>query len=304
MKAFRNLERLLWRKIKALKMRAWRLSKQRTSVKAETPDEGMASSPKPEEDISRFPLPAQEEIINHETAVQYVKTVVHNYLFGSVKDLQTKNPMYQRNALTNFLLMTLCSSFLDVVREAGRKMYVELEGHRSDYYNDKNWIQMDELNLKRWSAHGRTGWVWQDMTSLGVENFCPDDPADMEKWQDWLTQEQVVNTMQWLFDNCWRARANRWNEFENRMQLWGHWQVFWNYYSLIVTVHLRTTGNLQPGEFPSCWTWEGFLRTQRMKYVEKVVMAFRSKIASAEPMARMHAESFALEIDAIVYGNG
>lgn len=147
---------------------------------------------------------------------------------------------------------------------------------------------INDLNLKKWSAHGRTGWVWGYMTAQGVKNFCPDDPTDMEKWQDWLTQEQVINTMQWLIDNCWKGEANRYEEFENRMQLWPHWQVFWKYYTFIVTVHLRTKGNFQQDkDFPSCWTWEGFLRSQRMKYVEKAVMAFRSKIASAESLASM-----------------
>ena len=115
--------------------------KAETSVKADEgiPDEGMASSPKPE-DISRFPMPAKEEIIEHETYVLYVKNVVREWLAGSVKDVQMKNPQYERNALTNFLLMTLCSSFLDVVREAGRKIYMELEGHRSDYFYDKSWV--------------------------------------------------------------------------------------------------------------------------------------------------------------------
>ena len=107
--------------------------KAETSVKADEgiPDEGMASSPKPE-DISRFPTPAKDEIIKHETYVEYVKNVVREWLAASVVEVQM-NPQYQRNALTNFLLMTLCSSVLDVVREAGRKIYMELEGRRSDY---------------------------------------------------------------------------------------------------------------------------------------------------------------------------
>ena len=53
------------------------------------------------------------------------------------------------------------------------------------------------------------------MTSKGVKNFCPDDPTDIEKWQDGLTQEQVIDTTQWLFDNCWKARPNRNEEFES-----------------------------------------------------------------------------------------
>ena len=108
--------------------------KAETSVKADEgiPDEGMASSPKPE-DTSRFPMPAKEEIIKHGTYVEYVKNVVREWLAASVVEVQM-NPQYQRNALTNFLLMTLCSSFLDVVREAGRKIYMELEGRRSDYF--------------------------------------------------------------------------------------------------------------------------------------------------------------------------
>ena len=61
---------------------------------------------------------------------------------------------------------------------------------------DRNWVKIDELNLKKWSAHGRTGLVWRYMTSKGVKNFCPDDPTDIEKWQDGLTQEQVIDTMQ------------------------------------------------------------------------------------------------------------
>ena len=139
------------------------------------------------------------------------------------------------------------------------------------------------------------------MTSKGVKNFCPDDPTDIEKWQDGLTQEHLIDTMQWLFDNCWKARPNRNEEFESRMQLWTHYEVFWKYYHFIVTVHLRASGIKQEKDFPSCWTWEGFLRSQRMKYVEKAVMAFRSKIASAESLARMHADSFAVQINAIVY---
>ena len=68
-------------------------------------------------------------------------------------------------------------------------------------------------------------------------------------------------------------------------------------------MHVRTTAGLQPDNFPSCWTWEGFLRTQRMKYVEKAVKAFRSKIGSAESLARMHAETFAFDVRAFVLGD-
>eukprot|EP00434_Breviolum_minutum_P010337 symbB.v1.2.009121.t1/scaffold572.1/size185581/10 len=280
--------------------------KAETSAKAEIPvkeeDDGMASNPQHEE-ISRFPMPAQEEIIKHDDAVNYVKTIVREFLYGSVEDAQEKNPAYKRNALTNFLLMTLVSSFLDTVREAGRQMYLQLEGYRNDYYADKTWRQMDELNLKKWSAHGRSGWVWEYMESLGVENFTPHDPTDMGQWQDWLTQEQLIRTMEWLFESCWRSWANRWIEKENRMQLWDHVHVLWRYYRVVVTVHVKTTAGLQPDNFPSCWTWEGFLRSQRMKYVEKAVKAFRSKIGSAESLARMHAETFAFDVNAFVLGN-
>ena len=81
--------------------------------------------------------------------------------------------------------------------------------------------------LIRWICrNGRTAWIWEYMTSnLDVQNFCPDDPADMDKWQDWLTQEQVIGTMQWLFDNCWRAWPNRMDNFESKMQLWTHYDV-------------------------------------------------------------------------------
>ena len=277
--------------------------KAETSAKAEIPvkeeDDGMASNPQHEE-ISRFPMPAQEEIIKHDDAVNYVKNIVRQFLYGSVEDDEEKNPAYKRNALTNFLLMTLVSSFLDTVREAGRQMYLQLEGNRNDYYADRTWRQIDELTLKKWSAHGRSGWVWEYMESLGVENFTPHDPTDMGQWQDWLTQEQLVSTMEWLFESCWRSWAKRWIEKENRMQLWDHVHVLWRYYSVVVTVHVRTTAGLQPDNFPSCWTWEGFLRTQRMKYVEKAVKAFRSKIGSAESLARMHAETFAFDVRAFV----
>ena len=263
--------------------------KAETSAKAEIPvkeeDDGMASNPQ-HEDISRFPMPAEEEIIKHDDAVNYVKNIVREFLYGSVEDAQEKNPAYKRNALTNFLLMTLVSSFLDTVREAGRQMYLQLEGNRNDYYDDKTWRQIDELTLKKWSAHGRSGWVWEYMESIGVENFSPDDPTDME----------------WLFESCWRAWPKRWIEKESRMQLWDHVLVLWRYYRVVVTVHVKTTAGIQPDNFPSCWTWDGFLRTQRMKYVEKAVKAFRSKIGSAESLARMHAETFALDVRAFVLG--
>ena len=280
--------------------------KAETSAKAEIPvkeeDDGMASNPQ-HEDISRFPMPAEEEIIKHDDAVNYVKNIVREFLYGSVEDAQEKNPAYKRNALTNFLLMTLVSSFLDTVREAGRQMYLQLEGNRNDDYDDKTWRQIDELTLKKWSAHGRSGWVWEYMESIGVENFSPDDPTDMGQWQDWLTQEQLISTMEWLFESCWRAWPKRWIEKESRMQLWDHVLVLWRYYRVVVTVHVKTTAGIQPDNFPSCWTWDGFLRTQRMKYVEKAVKAFRSKIGSAESLARMHAETFALDVRAFVLGD-
>ena len=280
--------------------------KAETSAKAEIPvkeeDDGMASNPQ-HEDISRFPMPAEEEIIKHDDAVNYVKNIVREFLYGSVEDAQEKNPAYKRNALTNFLLMTLVSSFLDTVREAGRQMYLQLEGNRNDYYDDKTWRQIDELTLRKWSAHGRSGWVWEYMESIGVENFSPDDPTDMGQWQDWLTQEQLISTMEWLFESCWRAWPKRWIEKESRMQLWDHVLVLWRYYRVVVTVHVKTTAGIQPDNFPSCWTWDGFLRTQRMKYVEKAVKAFRSKIGSAESLARMHAETFALDVRAFVLGD-
>ena len=236
--------------------------KAETSAKAEIPvkeeDDGMASNPQ-HEDISRFPMPAQEEIIKHDDAVNYVKNIVRQFLFGSVEDAQEKNPAYKRNALTNFLLMTLVSSFLDTVREAGRQMYLQLEGNRNDYYADRTWRQIDELTLKKWSAHGRSGWVWEYMESLGV--------GDMGQWQDWLTQEQLIRTMEWLFESCWRSWVNRWIEKENRMQLWDHVYVLWRYYRVVA------------------------------------VKAFRSKIGSAESLARMHAETFAFDVKAFVLGD-
>ena len=254
------------------------------------------------EEISRIPLPEKKDEERHAEYVKYVKNVVLRWLTNSEDDMKKKNPNYKRNSLTNFLVMTLCTSFLEAVRDAGRTMYKDLHGHREDYYEDTNWLIIDLLNLKKWSAHGRTGHLWNYMSeSLGVQNFCPDDPTDMDQWQQWLTNEQVFKTMEYLFKWSWNAWPDRRNKFATTMSLWTHYDVLWAYYKHLVVMQLVNEGVQEP--YPEEWTWEGWLDLQRVKYVEKAVICFRSRLGSAESLAKMHTESFADRMLALANGD-
>ena len=55
--------------------------------------------------------------------------------------------------------------------------------------------------------------------------------------------------------------------------------------------------------YPEEWTWEGWLDLQRVKYVEKAVICFRSRLGSAESLAKMHTESFADRMLALANGD-
>ena len=261
----------------------------------QTPRKGMASEkedPKTN-DASIMPLPDKEDIEQHEKYVKYVKTVVQKWLMETEDDLKKRNPKYQRTALTNFLFMTLVSSFLEVAKDAAMMAYKNLRGHRNYYFQDSKWQSIEAMTMKTWVAHGRTGHIWKFMNeTLSVQNFTPEDPGDIEKWKNWLSKEQVRKTMEWLFNECWRDRPDK--RDPKRLQLLDHTDALWEWYKHLETVQLVNEGIYDP--WPSCWTWPGFMKRERLKCVEQATNLFRHKIGDAESLAKMHTKTFAWKI--------
>ena len=246
-------------------------------------------------DVSVMPLPPQAEITRHENYVKYVKVMVQNWLNLQGEEYYKKNPKYERSALTNFLFMTLLASFLEVANASGMAAFKYMHGHKEGYYEFKGWQKMEALTMKKWIAHNRSGWIWNYMsTSLGVRNFTPEDPADIENWKNWLTQDQVIQLMTWLFDECWRDNPDRWNHYETKMQLWDHHDAHWDMFRHLEKVQWVTESMTYP--FPSCWTWSGFMKREKLKCVEKATNLFWHKIGDAESMAKLHTDSFATKI--------
>ena len=194
-----------------------------TSEKGMTSEKGITSEKKNKltdpNDVSVMPLPPQAEIDRHENYVKYVKTMVQRWLNLQGEEYYKKNPKYERSAVTNFLFMTLLASFLEVANASGMAAFKYMHGHKEFYYEHRLWQKMEALTMKKWIAHNRSGWIWKYMsTRLGIRNFAPEDPADIENWKNWLTQDQVIQLMTWLFDECWRDNPDRSNHYETTMQ--------------------------------------------------------------------------------------
>ncbi len=222
-----------------------------------------------------------------------MKTVVQNWLTESEEELKQRNPRYQRTALTNFLFMTLISSFLEVAKDAAKAAYKNLNGYRGYYFEDAAWKRIEATTMKTWIAHGRTGHIWKFMTeSLFVTNFNPDDPGDIQKWKDWLSKDQVIKTMEWLFKECWKDRNDKTDT--RRLRLMDHTDALWYWYRHLEAVQLVNEGIGTP--WPSCWTWSGFMKRERLKCVEQATNLFHRKIGDAESLAKMHTHAFAWKI--------
>ncbi len=268
----------------------------------QTPRKGMASGNKDPKtnDASIMPLPEKEDIEQHEKYVKYVKTVAQNWLMETEEELKERNPKYQRTAPTNFLFMTLISSFLEVAKDAAKTAYKNLNGYRDYYFEDAKWKSIEATTMKTFIAHGRTGHIWKSMTeSLFVKNFCPEDPGDIEKWKDWLSEEQVIKTMEWLFEECWKDWTDR--RDTRRLHLMDHTDAFWFWYKHLETVQLVNEGIGNP--WPSCWTWPGFMKRERPKAVEQATNLFHRKIGDASCLAKMHTDAFAWKIKEMQTGD-
>ena len=261
-----------------------------------TPDEAASDPPTPPK-VSEVPKVLEEEQIEYNNYKQYVKGIVEKWLTG--KEQQTranKNPNFKQNGLTNFLLMFAISSFLEVAKDAALEVYRKLYGDKEDWFRHDWYVQIRSLTMTKFCKHGKQGMVWRYLESIGVKNFEPEEPADIEGWKNWLSASQLFQLMEWCFENFWRDEIDYKNKMHRKMQLFDHVRLYWDWYCHIFTVQAELKNMTQP--YPSGWTWEGYMKRQKAKLTELAVQTFRKKICNAESLAKLHTTLFARKVGA------
>ena len=174
---------------------------------------------------------AEEEQIEYNNYKQYVKGIVDKWLTG--KEQQTrasKNPNFKQNGLTNFLLMVAISRFLEVAKDAALEVYRKLYGDKEDWFRHDSYEQIRSLTMTKFCKHGKQGMVWRYLESIGVKNFEPEEPGDIEGWKNWLPASQLFQLMEWCFENFWRDKVDMTDKMQKKMQLFDHVRLYWDWY--------------------------------------------------------------------------
>ena len=259
-----------------------------------TPDEAASDPPTPPK-LSQVPKVLLEDQIEYEKYKQYVKGIVEKWLTGKEERLRAKNnPKFKQNGLTNFLLMVAISSFLEVAKDAALDVYKKLYGHLDDWHCHHMYERIDGLTMNNFCKHGKQGMVWAFLESIGVKNFEPEEPADIDGWKTWLSASQLFKLMEWCFDTFWRDHVVL--KEHKRVQLHEHVKLYYWWYLHIFAVNSEL--NHMPQPYPSGWTWEGYMKRHKAKLTELAVQTFRQKICNAESLAKLHTNLFARKVGA------
>ena len=220
-----------------------------------TPDEAASDPPTPPK-LSQVPKVLEEDQIEYNKYKEYVKGIVEKWLTGKEEQLRVKkNPQFKQNGLTNFLLMVAISSFLEVAKDAALDVYKKLYGHQDDWHCHHMYERIHGLTMNNFCRHGKQGMVWTFLESIGVKNFEPEEPGNIEGWKTWMSASQLFKLMAWCFDNFWRDHVTC--KDHRRIQLHDHVKLYWDWYCHIFTVKSELNNMQEP--YPSGWTWEGYI---------------------------------------------
>ena len=246
-------------------------------------------------DVSQVPQPDPEEIQQYEEYQQYVRGIVKKWLEREEDKQNTKEAKQGKpkphNQLTHFLVMIAMASFLQVAKDAVKTVYRKLHGHRLNYYEDASFLAIEKLEMKKFKQHSRLSFVWKFLVSIGVQNFQPEEPENIETWKTFLQADQVFQLMQYLFDTCWKSEPDKNLALDRHFQLWEHYYVYWDWCRHLLLINVQNIGLTKP--YPSCWTWDGFMTIEKWKLVEQAVVLYRRKIACAESLSWRHTSVFA-----------
>ena len=172
----------------------------------------------------------------------------------------------------------------------------KLHGHKENWFQDAKYERICSLSMSKFCQHGKQGLVWKFLESIGVKNFEPDEPGDIEGWKNWLSAMQLFQLLEWCFANFWRDNVNFSDKVEKKMQLWDHHRLYWDWYCHLFAVQAELKNMRSP--YPSGWTWEGYMKRQKAKLIESAVQTFRNKICNAESLAKLHTDLFARKVGA------
>ncbi len=96
--------------------------------------------------------------------------------------------------------MVAMSSFLEVAKSSAKEIYQKMYGHMAEWNSDPDYVAIRDYGMKKFCQHGRQAKVWAFLESIGVSNFDPEEPADIDGWRNWLAASQLFELMEWLFD--------------------------------------------------------------------------------------------------------
>jgi len=212
----------------------------------QTPDE-MASDPPTPLPVSQVPAPMEEEVASYDTYQKHVKRIVQ--WLTAKENSQGQNPHYQQNALTSFLLMVCISSFLEVAKDAAKQTYQKWRGNMPFWWEHDKYKKIEALELKKFCKHGRQGVVWRYLTSIGVTNFEPNEPGDIDGWKNWLSRQHLIQVMEFCFATFWKDKVV--TKDDSRWVLHGHIEAYWGWFDHLWAVQPELQ-NLDPTKpYPS-----------------------------------------------------
>jgi len=76
--------------------------------------------------------------------------------------------------------MVCVSSFLEVAKDAAKQTYQKWKGQEPFWWEHDKYKAIEELEMKKFCKHKRQGAVWNFLTSIGVTNFEPNQPGDID----------------------------------------------------------------------------------------------------------------------------
>jgi len=130
----------------------------------ETTADEAASDPPTPLPVSRVPPVRAEDVADYDAYQKHVQCIVNQWLVG--KQNQQRNPRYEQNALTSFLLMVCISSFLETAQDAVKRTYEKLNEKQPFWWTHKDYLAIDQLQTRKFCKHKRQGAVWRFLKKL------------------------------------------------------------------------------------------------------------------------------------------
>lgn len=229
----------------------------------------------------------QEDIANYDTYQKHVQCIVKQWLMGK-EHCQAQNPNYQQNSLTSFLLMVCISSFLEVAKDAAKQTYQKWKGQEPFWWEHDKYKATEELEMKKFCKHKRQGAVWNFLTSIGVTNFEPNQPGDIDGWQNWLSRKQLIEVMEFCFATFWKDKIE--GKSDRRWVLRTHIEVYWGWFDHLWSVQTELKNLKTP--YPSGWTWGGYMKKVKAGLAENAAETYRRKLGNCESLAKLYTHLF------------